>query len=511
MSPTFIKHFNKHAGAGSLIAGVMSKPWAQTALGGVVGAGLTGVESASMDLSPVGREALFYTNVGLGLLGGNPAMRNRMMKSWQATDPNNRHVRELLVDPKKVTGAMTGLGAKTLGFALGDKIYSSSSSVSNAGQSIEGAAKEIQEAMKNVAGTTKAIEGSATAIKDFTEQTQKDMGTVTDNLAVSSGGLKDIAANMNDILVDSKTSQRGLKDLARTGIDSIKPISDFFRQENLQRNALGLLAGGAGVAGLWGGYNLLRDYLNYQRIKKEREAKQSGGVPKLAAVPWGKTMTALGTILGGGAAYNNAVNTGLSDSEAILPTAVGLVSGGLAGRGAANANAGKIPWSKAMVPISTTLANDMFAAPAWAMMKGKIQEQKADAGERGIRNFALGAGGGALTIAALAALYQGARAAKKISDGQPLVNAETHNTILSGSGGPENPNVGGKMLVTLPTQNPGDHETTIELPLENVPLSDTLINRIRRDTKRRLRAESSARTLSDDRSPQSISRIMAVN
>lgn len=509
MSPLFVKHFSKHAGVGSLVS-VMSKPWAQTILGGVAGAGLTGIESAGMDLSPVGREALLYTNIGLGALGGNPALRNRMIKSWQSVDPANRHARELLVDPKKVTGLLTGLGGKTLGFALGDKIYTSSSSVSNAGQSIEGAAQKIQEAMSNVAGTTKAIEGSANAIQDFTKQTQQDMGTVTDNLAVSSGGLKDISANLNDILLESKSSQTGIKDVVREGVESIKPISDFFRQENLRNNALGLAAGGLGVAGLWGGYNLLRDYLNYQRIKKEREAR-GGVIPKIASVPWSKTLTTLGTILGGGAAFSNAKNTGLSDSEAILPTAVGLVSGGLAGRGVANASAGKIPWSKAMVPVSTTLANDMYGAPVWAMMKGKIHEQKADSAERPLKNFAVGAGGGALTIAALAALYHGARAAKRISEGQPLVNAETSNTIYSGAGGPDNPNVGGKMIVSLPTKNPGDSETMIELPLENVPMSESLIRRIRRDTNRRLRAETSARTLTYDRSPESVKKLMAVN
>jgi hypothetical protein len=45
-----------------------------------------------------------------------------------------------------------------------------------------------------------------------------------------------------------------------------------------------------------------------------------------------------------------------------------------------------------------------------------------------------------------------------------------------------------------------------------MPLSSTLINKIRRDTKRRLRTESDTRTLrEEDRSPERMKQLMAVN
>lgn len=52
----------------------------------------------------------------------------------------------------------------------------------------------------------------------------------------------------------------------------------------------------------------------------------------------------------------------------------------------------------------------------------------------------------------------------------------------------------GKIRVTLPTKNPGDQETQLEMPIQNVELSNTLMTSLRRDLRRRLRSESAART-----------------
>ena len=52
----------------------------------------------------------------------------------------------------------------------------------------------------------------------------------------------------------------------------------------------------------------------------------------------------------------------------------------------------------------------------------------------------------------------------------------------------------GKLRVTLPTKRPGDEETTIELPMDQINLSQTLERTLRRDALRRLRAESGGRT-----------------
>ena len=66
-------------------------------------------------------------------------------------------------------------------------------------------------------------------------------------------------------------------------------------------------------------------------------------------------------------------------------------------------------------------------------------------------------------------------------DGTPAASAPTHGL--------------GTLRVTLPTRHAKDHETVVEMPLENVGLSKSIYNKIRRDTKRRLRSESEERTL----------------
>ena len=53
----------------------------------------------------------------------------------------------------------------------------------------------------------------------------------------------------------------------------------------------------------------------------------------------------------------------------------------------------------------------------------------------------------------------------------------------------------GKIRVTLPTRTPGDQKTQIELPYEQLNLSDSLHHAIARDTRRRLRAESASRVM----------------
>jgi hypothetical protein len=54
---------------------------------------------------------------------------------------------------------------------------------------------------------------------------------------------------------------------------------------------------------------------------------------------------------------------------------------------------------------------------------------------------------------------------------------------------------GGRLKVTLPTRNPTDSETTIDLPFDQFSaLSPALRQRIERDTRRRLHAETNART-----------------
>lgn len=52
----------------------------------------------------------------------------------------------------------------------------------------------------------------------------------------------------------------------------------------------------------------------------------------------------------------------------------------------------------------------------------------------------------------------------------------------------------GTLRVSLPTRHKGDNETMIEMPLEQIKLPNTILNKIRRDTKRKLRYEGNERT-----------------
>lgn len=52
----------------------------------------------------------------------------------------------------------------------------------------------------------------------------------------------------------------------------------------------------------------------------------------------------------------------------------------------------------------------------------------------------------------------------------------------------------GKIRITLPTKKPGDQETQLEMPLRNINMSNAIQSGLRRDTLRRLRAETASRT-----------------
>ena len=107
-----------------------------------------------------------------------------------------------------------------------------------------------------------------------------------------------------------------------------------------------------------------------------------------------------------------------------------------------------------------------------------------------------------LSAAGIYALSQIARANKRKADGKetpPVTNINM--TGGGGEGGAPGAPAGpaalsaGTLRVTLPTRGGKDNETQVEMPLEQIGLSKTLINKIRRDTKRRLRSESDGRTL----------------
>lgn len=111
---------------------------------------------------------------------------------------------------------------------------------------------------------------------------------------------------------------------------------------------------------------------------------------------------------------------------------------------------------------------------------------------------------GALSAAGGYALYQLARANKRKADGKEPP-ATTNVTVAGGGGGqgpggatsnapPGSAGSAGTLKVTLPTRRAGDNESTVEMPLERIGLSNAILTKLRRDVKRRLRTESDART-----------------
>lgn len=502
-------------------------PATQT-LGGLAGgAGLAYVEQ-SPSMTDAGREANLAVNLGAGLAMGNPWAR-QLLKKTVVNPATGAQV--LKNDPRKWLGLSSILAAKTMGLKTWDQGNRLLMHGADASENVSKATTELVPLVKGLNETlvgpadiispedvSKALaEGRQVGLRDYVnlaankaqalEKTLSGYGTsVSKELdRVSSdvsGKVDQIGAKFDDI--GSKFEK------ALPGIEAVGNLAKW-----IPETAPKVVAAAAGAGALWGGYNLLRDYLNYNRIKKEREAKIQASRPKLAGV--GGFLAKRVLPAAGLGTFEGMVNYELDPEHpalAALAGTLGAASGANLFRGGRKLPGGGTSPYKFNPKGIQAAAGAAILPRALAYLQSGAKENLAQASSHGATptNIALGVGGGALTVAALAALYQGARAAKQVAEGQPLVNATTSNTILSGSGGPENPNFGGKMLVTLPTRNPGDRETTIELPLENVPLSDTLINRIRRDTKRRLRAETSTRTMSDDkRSPEDMKQLMAVN
>lgn len=69
---------------------------------------------------------------------------------------------------------------------------------------------------------------------------------------------------------------------------------------------------------------------------------------------------------------------------------------------------------------------------------------------------------------------------------------------------------GGRIRVTLPTRRQGDAETSLDLPVRDMPLSDALLGRLQRDTRSRLHAETKERTRHVNLSPEERARRAAI-
>jgi hypothetical protein len=56
----------------------------------------------------------------------------------------------------------------------------------------------------------------------------------------------------------------------------------------------------------------------------------------------------------------------------------------------------------------------------------------------------------------------------------------------------------GRLRVVLPTNDPADGETSVDMPMPEVPLSNAMLQRVQRDVRKRLRSETKERTMKVD-------------
>lgn len=125
----------------------------------------------------------------------------------------------------------------------------------------------------------------------------------------------------------------------------------------------------------------------------------------------------------------------------------------------------------AMKGLGTLHKVDQLADPVSEALRKNTAAVERPAIPREVLLGALGLGAGALGVAAY-----GAKRKSDAAQAQAKAQRE------------------GRVKVTLPTRNPNDAETILDLPLTDISMSRAMQGRLRRDTKRRLNTETIERT-----------------
>jgi hypothetical protein len=207
------------------------------------------------------------------------------------------------------------------------------------------------------------------------------------------------------------------------------------------------IIGGAGNAALW-------DYLSQEAQPWQKEYWQDTSRHRLG-------MALLNSLLGAGGGH--AIGKGLSG-----------LSQGVAGAGEALAGgAGTIALSPVkdlilnLLPASSKVGPALDAAtkPAKGFLEGLSTNQKLLGGGLGLAGL-------------LTAGYLGSKGVGAVKD---LANAQQARA-------------GGRVRVALPTKDPNDEETTIELPIDDLDVSKAQFGKLQRDLRRRIRKETKERT-----------------
>lgn len=223
----------------------------------------------------------------------------------------------------------------------------------------------------------------------------------------------------------------------KLNIPIVKEASQFAKNRTLT----GTIAGALGNTALW-------DWAANEHQPWEGEYWQGFGKHRL-------TMGAINALLG--AAGGGMMGKGLSDMTSA--NAPALIGGG----------AGTI----ALSPVKDWVTQSLPAAHKVPEMVDNLSKGGMSPAER----IAL-MGMGGLGLAGIS--YGGYKTLKALKD---LVDTEKARG-------------GGRMQVTLPTKDPDDRETVIDIPFHEVGVSQTAKGKLRRDLRRRVNAEVKERTRS---------------
>lgn len=335
------------------------------------------------------------------------------------------------------------------------------------------------------------------------EQNSKGLGGVIRNASQAFDSKEGLPAQINSAIGSGAAKGQEAIDGV---MQKIKPISDL--AANLNNNGgkylrNGALAVGGTLAGI-GIYNLIRDKLNDSR-KAQQDAKNLAARGYKVANWKAWAGRAIGGLAGGGTelALTDGMDP-LSRSIGVgLGTIGGLHIGGNVGSGQYRAGAGGFGALKKDLLLQTAAMGSARAMEGVTSGVKALHLHNDQTEHSGLRNAALGAG----ALATLMALYKGVNAYKRQVDqgpATPVTNVQVDAPVNVAGGGPAGGGGGGggsssgsmgTLKVTLPTKSPNDHETQVEMPLEQIGLSNAILGKIRRDTKRRLRTESDARTI----------------
>lgn len=177
---------------------------------------------------------------------------------------------------------------------------------------------------------------------------------------------------------------------------------------------------------------------------------------------------------------------------AFLNTLLGAGGGHMIGKGVggmARGTAGSaelIPAGAATIALSPVKDWVMRSLPAAQKLPGALDsltELSNRPASKGILESlsptqkAVGAGAGLLAAAGLG--YLGTKAVRSLQD---MSNAQRQSA-------------GGRIKVTLPTKDPTDEETTMDIPMEDLEVSRSQQTKLLRDLRRKIRRESKERTM----------------